>query len=315
MKSSKSSPKSFWQRICIILLILVLPIIAKADISIEGLSGLTLNISDDDYTIDVSSSFTFRGIEIKPGPDNFKLQYNSGENVFSLWGSGSKTLDGHPVNVTFGSESEPGIRISSSEVTHFEGDITGEFVLKALDFKSAGAGFSYDNVDKTINIFGGIDFTYKGNVIVLFFSDASTPGIVVNNGNITKIEATVTSDMHLYGSTFKTESLGLSYNSTSQYFNISGGASVKIGSNDVQVNFAAPGVAIFNGQVTNMEFAVTGDIHVGGLVIQSMGVVGSMSANQFVFGGKVKTTVGGQTLEAKLGKTTPREFTPITDLL
>lgn len=288
-------------RVVILLILFLLPVHAFGQISIPGLSGIQLNTADENYSLNITHSFSYKAVEFEPGNEGFTLSFDAATTTFSFWGAGTMNAGSHAFEITLGSEAEPGLQFAGTQLAGFSASVSSEFSISGLDFEPTDVGVSFSTSDDAYHFHGSLSTTVAEQHIQLVFAD---PGIVIGGGTLQQFKAGVTSDLHFYGSNFTTKDLALEYIPASNYFHISGEAEFDFAGHSVDASFNAPGIAISNGEITTFAFALQGDIVFEGLKIHSKGLLGEYSkANaEYIFGGIVDVELDGNKVEAKVGR-------------
>jgi uncharacterized repeat protein (TIGR01451 family) len=269
----------------------------QGSIQIPKLSGLTLSVTGSNYvTFDTSTfkpsltglaatlqnaSFSVAGLQFTASTltVGYTAATATAADKFTMYGSGKVTLAGHDINIGLGTSASPGIVVQSGSLTTFQATLSqsSSMTIGGLSFTPSSLLLSYQagtgSTGDTIGIGGAATFALKGNSVTVNLGDATagTAGLVIQNGQVTSFDASVTSDIVVAGLHIKADSLEMSYDSSTSSYTVTGSAEFTLEGNTVGVSFAKDstlgtnGLVITNGQLQSLDIKVTSNVSVGGL--------------------------------------------------
>src|SRR5207237_1387457 len=159
--------------------------------------------------------------------------------------------------------------------------------VSSLDFTynskaSSGSTSQFEIDGGTVTVTAGSGFSLMGTF--------GTPGLVIQNGSLTSLDVSITTNLNVGGLSLQTKNLDLQYTSNNGGdFEIASGGSVSAtaGSNitfsGVFGSGSNPGLAIQQGSLTSLDITVSGNMSVAGLTV-------NVSSLDFTY----KNTNGGQ---------------------
>jgi hypothetical protein len=224
--------------------------------------GLQLNGGKlSSLAMTVSSSFTFGGVSF--ATNGLTMDYTS--SSFQLQGGASLTAgDNFSTSVNFVS---PGLRFSDGSVQELNVSLTSDVAIGKVKFSANGltARYRLDKTNYTFQLTGTTSVTIGGvaNLIVSFAS----PGLLITNGKLGKLDASVTSSFNIGKVTVGTKDLRFRYDATGA-FQLTGTAFVTSTGNglkdtNITVTFADKGLNIEDGKLQSIDVAVTSTFNIG----------------------------------------------------
>jgi hypothetical protein len=164
------------------------------------------------------------------------------------------------------------------------GDFAGDFAIHGVQV-STDAGnpltFNYEKDSDSFNIQGGLTFKFLGNTVDVnlgFANNPDAPGISIENGELTQVNATVNGTLMLFGTTLTTNNNGLtfSYDQGKSQYEMYGSLMILLPTaggktNSITAtmgNSTSPGLLIQNGNLQQIELSVSGQFDVYGLTLQ-----------------------------------------------
>ncbi len=201
------------------------------------------------------------------------VAYNAASDEIDL--SGSATLDlrsGQEFGLQLGDASAgaPGVTIQAGQVTGVNAAVSGDFNVAGLHVHSDGLRLAYA-APGTFSVSGGADFALKGNTVSISLGDSSNPGLVIQDGQLQSLTASVTADIHLYGMTLTTKDLTVSYVPAQDQVTVYGDTSFSAGDGKIFKGVAAslgtagnPGLVVQNGDLSSLDVTLNGGFQLAG---------------------------------------------------
>ena len=231
---------------------------------------------------------------------NLRGTYTAATRTFTVAGAATFALDGSTVAITLGDDKGAGLVIADGALKSFDFLVNSKVVAGGLAFASKGLRATYADASATYTLAGGASTTVAGlGNLDLTLGAQGKPGLVVQNGSVSSIDATLNSDVTLSGVRITTTGLNLSYTAASNLFNLAGGAQATIGGlGNLALTFGAPGkpgVVIQNGALVSLDAALNSDLTVSGVKFTTTGLrlVYTAANSQFALAGSAQATVAG----------------------
>jgi uncharacterized protein YbaA (DUF1428 family) len=247
-----------------------------AGIVLTGNSFSTLRTFDGTLT---TPSLTFGSLTL--AASSLHIDYIAGQSELSITGTSAATFGSSGANnvaVTLGDNTHPGILIQHGVLQSFDLAVSGQFTLHGITFTAQSleaqyqaANSSNHNVE-SIDISGGAGISLGGNSVNVTLGDHAHPGIVIDNGSLYSLDATVTGSLNLFGVSLQANDLEVVYTSTTNQVTVTGGVGFSVGD-----KFGAA-ISIDNGGVTidtktgavsinTSNLAMSGSVTIGGATV------------------------------------------------
>ncbi|QVL33844.1 DUF4214 domain-containing protein [Telmatocola sphagniphila] len=226
------------------------------DINISGLN----QVVNPDLSVTVTGSTT--------------LQVGSATFSLNLGGGGTTGL-------TFS------VSNGQAQIISLGAQLTGKFTVGNLTINVESLTLEYDVPSDTITIDGTANATFKAASqtikVELQLGEGTTPGIVLQNGQLQSLEASITSDFSLFGVKVHIKDAGVEYDSTNSSFGIFGTVILTTapkGGHSVLNNFGVslgsgpddPGIEIVDGSLQSLDIELDGSIDLDGVTATSKGL-------------------------------------------
>ena len=282
-----------------------------SSLGIPALGNLTVPLGPNSVTVDTSGNLVSADVHINSGSFNvagvkfgvhdLEVQYTAATQEFDIRGTASASIgDTNGITATFGSPDTFGIVLVNNGQTLQS--LSGSLSLtKPLIFNPATLTLSSASVDyfpKTgdLELGGSASLTTarNGPTLSVALGDASseTKGIVIHNGRLTALNATVNGSFATAGLSVAANNMTLSYsNQGGQTFDISGRADLTVAGNQFHITVPTNGIVIQNGVLQSLTASVDGDVRVGkaaSLSLRNASVSYSRKQDQLAFWGGVQ---------------------------
>jgi uncharacterized repeat protein (TIGR01451 family) len=149
------------------------------------------------------------------------------------------------------------------------------FTVDSLQFATQNLQVHYASANIEFDLSGSASVTLAGNTLGLALGNSSSPGLVIVNGNLQSLQATITpptgdsaTPFQVGDLAFGLTSASLSYDNTTATFGVGAAASFSLGGNTVNVMLGSggtPGIVFQNGSLVSLNATVTSDIDIGDL--------------------------------------------------
>ena len=235
----------------------------------------------------VSTDIQISDVTLKA--DNLSIHYATNDPDLTITGTAEFDLKddagdnpNQMISVALGSTDanggmHPGLEINTmtGALDELDAAITTDITLGGLEIKADGLGIMYQS-DGSFVVFGGASFTFDDHTIGLTLGGNSSPGLVITNGTLTSLEASITGDINLLGITIQAQQLGINYVAANNEFDLFGGVSIQTSFATFSTTLGTeqdPGLSIVNGQLQNLNITVDGGFSLDGINISANGVM------------------------------------------
>ena len=251
---------------------LTIPELGTIDIDLSG-PGNGLVMTNDQFTSFgatlTTNDLSVGGLSIHS--DGLELSYQAATGDFVITGQADFELGGQTVDVTLGGNGTQGLVIQNGVFESLDMTVNSTITAGGVTFTSQGLNFTYNAATSQFTMTGDATLALGDNNVSVDFGGGSTQGLVVTNGALSALDASITSSMSVAGVTFGTSGLTLDYSSSSGQFSVGGEASVSaagIGNMEVTFGFGAnPGLVITNGVLSSLDMSVTSTFTVLGVTV------------------------------------------------
>ena len=278
-------------------------------ISIPGVTGVSFDTTGGSYNTVFNTNFNVHGIDIVSS--GLTLSYNDTDETLSLYGMASATFDGESITVGFGDSDNPGLVITNGTLTSVSLSITSAFTLRSLSITPDNLGFSWTSGTSSFSMYGSLTTTIGSDAINASLGDISDPGLVVDNGSITSINMSISTDFSINGLTITPTNLSFQYDEANSQYEIFGNITAGFDGNTIAGSLGdatTPGFVIQSGALTSLNIGVTGDFSLESLTVSptSLTFQWDAASNHFEIFGSASISFSGNTADIGLGDdTTP----------
>lgn len=225
--------------------------------------------------------------------------------------TGSKTIDvgGAQITVELGGGGTNGLVVNNGTVTEISGTLSGTFTVGGVEFTATGT-LQYLVAEKELRITGAATMavnTTTGPVnIAINLGDGGTPGLVIKEGIVETIQASVSADFTLFGLEIDVQSAGFSYNRAKQEYGFFGTVAISTpdkGGQRMLNNFSvtlgapsSPGMVIRNGELEYLSVELNGSINLFGInaTPENLRITYHRSLDLLALQGGITVTVAGK---------------------
>lgn len=245
-----------------------------------GTTGLVItNGALTSFDTTVTSDVTLGGLTLQA--KSLKFGYVDATQTYTMTGDASVAFKGNTLNVTLGGTGTTGLVITNGALTSLDTTVTSDVTLGSLTLQAKSLKFTYTDATSTFTLSGDATVAAAGNTITVSLGAGGTAGMVVTNGTLTSLDASVTSTLTFSSVTFTTKDLRITYDvADGTKYTITGDASVAFtgaGQNAVNAtvhfgevgNQKTPGLVIVNGKLQKLYVALTGTFSLAGLTISA----------------------------------------------
>lgn len=253
-------------------------------------AGIDFNPSTgqlDALNATVNSDIEIAGITLKA--EDLSIQYAAADATLTISGSASFEMDDdggdmpiQSVEVSLGTSGTDGLVINTmSGAFSFDASITSDISIAGLEIQANDLAVAYQSTSGNFVISGSASVAWAGNNIQLTLGGASSQGLVINNGQLASLEASVTSNLSFLGITLEVNDFTVVYvaanSSTNTPEELAFFGSVSLQSSFVNFTTtlgteADPGIEIANGVLENLNITLNGGFSVDDIGFSANGV-------------------------------------------
>ena len=181
------------------------------DKSTGNLRMLIAGVDSDIEIGDVTFKTEDLGIQYSPGGDFMIV----GKAEFDLKDANNSTAPDQMVAVTFGGPDangvlHPGIDIDANgNLKSLDAAIDADITVAGLEIKATGLGVEYEAGN--FAIYGGASITFSGNTVGVQLGDMANPGLVIADGQLQSLTASVTAAINIDGIMLSANGLTVAY--------------------------------------------------------------------------------------------------------
>jgi len=238
------------------------------NISVPGITGVDFDTTGGSYSIAFSTDFNVHGVDVTSS--GLTLNYNADNETLSLYGTASASFDGESMAVGFGDSGSPGLVITDGALTSVSLSITTAFTLRSLSITPDNLGFSWTSGSTSFSIYGDLTATVGSDDIDASLGDINDPGIVIDNGDITSINMSISAEFSINGLTITPTDLTFEYDEANSQYEIYGDITAGFDGNTVAGSLGdadTPGFVIQSGALTSLNIGVTADFTLESLTV------------------------------------------------
>tara|TARA_B100000809_G_scaffold4361_1_gene4599 strand:+ start:15468 stop:19688 length:4221 start_codon:yes stop_codon:yes gene_type:complete len=252
----------------------------------------------------ITADFSFSGIRFEP--NNLTFLYNESSAVFEMYGETNTYFDGESVLVSLGTSSSPGLEYRNNQVEKINMGVSSNFSIKEIEIEPINLTFEYEKFDQSYKMHGELKSEIEDNKLELEFGNTLEPGVIIRNGIIEKIEATVTGEFSISDILFKPLNLTFFYNSITEQYEMYGELDVTFDNESIFVNLGddtSPGLEYKNNSIQKIDIGVTSDFKLKELEIKptDLTFMYDKSEERYEMYGDISFKVGDDEIEAILG--------------
>lgn len=280
-----------------------------AQITVQGIEGLTFNKSESNYTLTLTDNFTLHGMQIEP--QSLSLSWDQPAEKFTIYGALTLTVDGDEFDVELGSSGNPGLIITNDELQSVNIDLTADFSVKDLQFNPEDILFIWNKSTNKYEISGTVKASIEDDEIDATFGDEATPGFIIHEGAIEQLIISVTAEFSLKNISFQPEDLTFLWHKASDKYLMYGEITVKIEDDEIDATFgdeSTPGITISNGTLENLDISVTSEFSLKTISFQpeDLTFLWQRASDKYLMYGDVTVKIEEDEIDATFGdETTP----------
>ena len=252
---------------------LTIPDIGTIDVNLGGGSTQGLVLTGSEFTsldMTVTSNLTIGGLNFQA--DDLVLSYQASTGTFVMTGGADFSLKGNTVDVTFGGPDSSGLVIQDGALASLDMTLDSNISLGGVTFNTNGLRATYDAALVQFTLSGSAGVTL-GNVtnLTVNFGGSSTQGLVITNGALESVDASVTGNFEVDGVSIAATDLEFQYIVDASTFAVTGTASVALTDGvSFSVTFGHdgdPGLVVADGALSSLDMTVDANFTVAAVTI------------------------------------------------
>lgn len=252
----------------------------------------------------ITASFELYSLSFEP--DSLTFVYDLTDSQFEMYGGATISFDDDAIEIVLGDEDNPGIIIQNGVLQQMIASITADFTISELSFAPNGLTFVYDSSSALYELYGDATISFDGNDIDLVLGDEDNPGIVIENGSLSSINASITADFDIYDLGFSPDGLTFVYNDQDDLYELYGSASVSFDGNTVSIGLGdedTPGIKINGDTLESLDISISADFDVADVTISpdALTFVYDKDNSYYEMYGSATASVDGNDITLDLG--------------
>ncbi len=252
----------------------------------------------------ITADFNMKSMAFKA--EGLTFNWNKASDHYEIYGLSTVTFDSETIEVSLGTDSDPGIKIDNGLVDHINMTVTANFTLKAMSFKADGLTFVWNKAGDYFQIYGVTEASFDGATLSVTMGDSSDPGIKIDNNVLEHINMKISTDFDMKGMSFDVQDLSFDWDKDSNNFLIFGSATTTFEGETLSVLLgdpSDPGILIVNNVVQHINMGITADFKLKTMEFEAEGLTyhWDKTANQFEIFGSTTAKFDGEEVSISLG--------------
>ncbi len=232
------------------------------------------------------------------------VDYSATSDSLDVGGTASFSLAGSTVNIKLGNgnAADPGLALQNGQVESLDATLNSNIAVAGLTIMTTGLTVDYSAMNDSLDVSGMASFSLADSTVSITLGNgtATDPGLVLQNGQVENLNATISSNITIAGLVITTNKLGIQYTSASlgSSLVISGTAGFMLAGSSVSITLGDDtatnpgGIVIVGGQLMSLDASVTGNVGLLGINLQAsdltfeyMAASGGVPAEFALYGG------------------------------
>jgi VCBS repeat-containing protein len=292
----------------------VFSLTGTAAVTVRDIAKLSVNFSETGLvinngvfsSIDVTVDGEFEVKRVKITGEDLHFKYSEDTKQFSMSGTAGVEISGldAEISVTFGSDDSPGIVITDGALDSLDMAVTGEVKVSKVTIKADALRVTYADDKYTMSGTAKVSVAGLGDLSVTF-GDGTNPGLVVTNGNLVRLDMSISGEFEVSKVKVTADNLRFIYDAVTNSFSLSGTAGIKIdgisgdkGNGGLSVTFGyqgAPGIVVTDGKLQKLDITINASFEVKKVTIKAENVRFTYVAatSSFTLSGSASIKVSG----------------------
>jgi hypothetical protein len=233
--------------------------------------------------------------------NRINMTVNTTANTFTMTGNATLTQSKiGSLSVIFGGANSTGLILTNGSLTSANMTVNSNLTVAGSTFQTVGLNITANTNTNT--------FTMKGNAslnmpsigaVSIGFGCGSTSGLVLTNGLLTTLNATVTGNLSIGSVSFATNNLTFAVNTVTDIYSLTGGSSFTAsGIGNANVYFGgigSSGLVIANGSISSLNMTVSSNLTLAGVAFNTtnMIITGDTANSIYTMTGCTSLSVSG----------------------
>lgn len=232
--------------------------------------------------------------------------------IWTYTGTTAVDIGGTRLNLDFGGNGTPGLVYDTDNrrVVAFGASVGGAFTIGGASVTAMGT-LSYDSTKDELGISGAAGFRFNtttGPVTAqVNLGSPGTPGLVIKDGQVRSLQASVTATFKLFGIDVNVRNLGITYSADRQeygFYGTIGLSTPAIGGKKLLDNFSvtlgagpsSPGLVVKNGEFERLDVQLNGSINLYGVTAtpDRLRMVYTRASNTLAITGGLTVSLAGR---------------------
>lgn len=219
--------------------------------------------------------------------DTLTMVYRGDSGTFALYGNVALEMKQDTLAALLGTAANPGLWIANSEISSLNLGINGPFKLRGLRFITDTLQVNYVRDSSLFTAYGRVAILAKNDTIRTLWGNATQPGLVLNNGSLQALNASVSGKFMIDSTTFRADSLAFLYNRTNDQYGMYGGFTVWHDQDSLSARLGTqsqPGLLFANGSIQQFNAGITGKFTILSLNMLPKGLTFTYNRDSATFG-------------------------------
>jgi lipopolysaccharide export system protein LptC len=242
--------------------------------SIPGLVVTNGTLTSLDMTL--NSDITVAGVKITT--KGLRFGYTAADSRYTLAGTATASVAKlGTLGVTFGYGANPGLVVTNGTLSNLDMTLNTDVTIAGVTITTKGLRFTYTAANSQYTLAGTATASVAklGNLGVTF-GYGTSPGLVVTNGSLDRLDMTLNSDVTVGSVAITTKGLRFTYTAADSQYTLAGTAAVsvlRLGSLSVTFGYGTnPGLVVTNGSLDRLDMTLNSDIRAGSLTFSTKGL-------------------------------------------
>ena len=248
----------------------------------------------------INSNIVVGGMTIQTNGLTVDYQSANGGSL-AIAGDASFMVGTEMVDITLGTTDDPGLLLAGNTVLTLDATINSNITVAGLSISTSGLMIDYQSANGgSLDVSGMASFSLAtsssssdtGSTVYIQLGNSTQAGLVMDNGQVEELNATITSNISIAGLTIDTKDLTISYAyaTDGDSLTATGTAWFVFDSAKVSIMLGGPnttGLVIRGGQLYSLDASVSGNFDLLGIDFQanSLGVEYQNDGDFAMYGG------------------------------
>ncbi|RLS85826.1 MAG: hypothetical protein DWI07_00145, partial [Planctomycetota bacterium] len=231
--------------------------------------------------------------------NSLTVVYTATPEKLSVYGNASFRFGSNNLSLVLGNSASPGMVIANGELANLNASASTNMTIAGGSFTANNLTILYTASPEKFSVYGNASFVYGVNNLNLTLGNATFPGMVISDGDLSSFNSTFSGNLSILNTNFTADRLNLTANSADNTFTVKGNASLSvpnIGNLSVILGGGnSKGLIVTNGSVTSVNMTVNSNLTVAGSTFMTTGlnITANAATNAFTMTGNSSLNVPG----------------------